>query len=145
MLLSVEITALYGKYLDFPFKFLVGQFFGRFFRPLLVALALFGEIIEGRCRQKQKGNQDANRMTERDVLKINETSKIKVLYKVIGNFFRKQSKKRMRKKGRKREEEEEWGSMEEVYEANSSNRTDQLEALVFKMESEILICRERAK
>ena len=84
-------------------------------------------------------------MTERDVLKINETSKIKVLYKVIGNFFRKQSKKRMRKKGRKREEEEEWGAMEEVYEANSSNRTDQLEALVFKMESEILICRERAK
>ena len=35
-LLSVEITALYGEYLDFPFEFQIGHIFGWLVRILLL-------------------------------------------------------------------------------------------------------------
>ena len=49
-------------------------------------MALFGEIIAGQCQPKRKENQDVKQLTETATLEINEASKIKELYKIIGPF-----------------------------------------------------------
>ena len=55
-------------------------------KQVLASLALFGEITVGQFQLKLKENQDVNQLTELAALKINETNKIKELYKVIGEF-----------------------------------------------------------
>ena len=55
-------------------------------KQVLAALALFGEIVVGQCQTKRMENQDSKQLTEFSTLKINEASKIKELYKIIGGF-----------------------------------------------------------
>ena len=62
-------------------------------KQFLSALALFGEIIVGQCQLKLEENQDVNQLTELATLKINETNKIKELYKVIGEFTESEKRK----------------------------------------------------
>ena len=59
---------------------------------VLAALALFGKTIVGQCQLKWKDNQDANKLTATATLKINETNKIKELYKIIGEFTESEKK-----------------------------------------------------
>ena len=106
----------------------------------LTALALFGEIIVGQCQLTLKENQEANQLTELATLKINETAKIKELYKVIGGFTESEKEKHMKER---QKVEEEWGEIGEINNLQSVNQTDQLVALRFKMKSKIVICQER--
>ena len=55
-------------------------------KHVLEEFALFGEIIAGQCQQKLKENQDPNRITELETLKINATNKIKELYRAISEI-----------------------------------------------------------
>ena len=55
-------------------------------KKVLASLALFGEIIADQCQTKRKENQDAKHLTATATLKINGSSKIKELYKMIGEF-----------------------------------------------------------
>ena len=63
-------------------------------KQVLAALSLFEGIIADQCRKKLKENQDANRITEMAILKINESDKINELCRVIAKC-RKRRKKRM--------------------------------------------------
>ena len=101
-------------------------------KHVLAALALFGEIIADRCQQTLKENQAANRVTDLATLKINEKNKIKELYRAISEIPATEKEKNVRKS---QKVEEEWKAMEEISEAQSANRTDQLEALRSKMKS----------
>ena len=47
------------------------------------------------CQLKRKQNQDVNQLTEWATLKINETNKIKELYKVIGEFTESEKEKQL--------------------------------------------------
>ena len=47
-------------------------------------MALFGDIIEGQCQTERKENKDAKQLAVTATLEINEASKIKELYKIIG-------------------------------------------------------------
>ena len=94
----------------------------------------------GQCQLTLKENQEANQLTELATLKINETAKIKELYKVIGGFTESEKEKHMKER---QKVEEEWGEIGEINNLQSVNQTDQLVALRFKMKSKIVICQER--
>ena len=75
-------------------------------KHVLAALALFGEIIVGQCQQELKGNQDVNRITELETLKINVSNKIKELYRAISGIPATKKEKNVRerqKSGRRME------------------------------------------
>ena len=97
-------------------------------------MALFEEIIVGQCQLKWKENQDVNQLTEMATLKINETNKIKELYKIIGEFTESEKEKQMKER---QKFEEEWKEMEAINNSQKVNQTDQLEALRFKMKAKI--------
>ena len=61
-------------------------------KQVLDALALFEDITADQWKLKRKGNRDVNQLTETATLKINETSKIKELYKIIGEFTESEKK-----------------------------------------------------
>ena len=61
-------------------------------RQVLASLALFEGIAVGQRQSKRKENQGANQLTEWDTLKINETDKIKELYKVTVGFTESEKK-----------------------------------------------------
>ena len=72
-----------------------------------------------------KENQDAERITESAVLKINEANKIKELYRLMGNS----GNGKENQLGEKQEVEEEWGEMGKLRDVNSADPKDQLPAL----------------
>ena len=55
-------------------------------QPVLTAMALLEEVILGQRQQNLKENQDAIRINEVAVLGINETNKIRELYRVLGEI-----------------------------------------------------------
>ena len=105
-------------------------------RHVLTALALLGEVISDQCQKKLKENQDAGRITEVAVLGINESGKIREIYRAIGEIPETEKERNVNKM---QEVGEEWEAMEEISEVNSANQTDLLEALRFKMKSKIAI------
>ena len=101
-------------------------------QQILTALALLGGVILGQCQQKLEGNRDVCRITEVAVLKINEASKIRELYRAIGEI---PETEKERNAGKRQEVEEEWNAMWGISEVRSANQTHQLEAMRFEMKS----------
>ena len=75
-------------------------------KKVLAALALFGEIVVGQCQAKRKENQDAKQLTETATMEINETNKIKELYKILGEFTESEKEKQLKER---QQVEGEWG------------------------------------
>ena len=85
-------------------------------------MALLGEVISDQRQQKMKENKDANRITEVEVLKINETSKF---VNFIGRLAKFQKRRERETNVNKMQEVEgEWKAMGEISGADSANRTD---------------------
>ena len=92
-------------------------------------MALFGEIIVDQCQTKRKENQDAKQLTETATLKINETNKIKELYKILGEFTVSEKEKQLKES---QKVEEEWKEMEDINNLSKVNQIGQLEVLELK-------------
>ena len=52
-------------------------------KKVLTALAFMEEVIADQCQFKLKENQEANPITESDVLKVQEANKIRDIYRAI--------------------------------------------------------------
>ena len=55
-------------------------------RKILTALAFMGEVISGEFHLRLKENQELNFLTEKSVLKVQETNKIRELFRAIFEF-----------------------------------------------------------
>ena len=97
---------------------------------VLTALALLGEVISDQRQKKLKGNQDVGRITEVTVLQINETGEIRELYRTLGEIPETEKEKEVHQR---REVEAECEAMGGIFEVNSADQVDQLEARRFKM------------
>ena len=88
-------------------------------QQVLAALAFLEEVISDQCRLKLKENQDADLITEPAVLGINETNKIRELYRTLCEIP--ETKKEMKSN---QEIAKEWKEMGEIPEVNSAGRID---------------------
>ena len=99
---------------------------------VLTALAHLEEVISDQCQRNLKENQVVGRITEVAVLEINETNKIRELYRGIGEIPETEKEKDANKR---QEVENGWAAMGGISEVNSADRIGQLAALRFEMKS----------
>ena len=95
-----------------------------------MALDVMWEVISDKRQLKLQENQEWGLITEKSILKVGETNKIRGICRVICETPEKPSEIELR---RRREIETAWEFLDESMEVNSADQIDQLNALRFKM------------
>ena len=88
-------------------------------QQVLAALAMLGEVILDQRQLKLKENQDGDLITESEVFEINETNKIRELYRTLCEIPETEKEKDTKAK---QEVAKEWEAMEEIHEVNSDGK-----------------------
>ena len=91
----------------------------------------YGELIFGQCQLKFKTNKDAVSITEVALLKVDETNKIRELYRAICEIPENRLKSNWKWSEELKTNGGMWGGIQEV---NSADQIDQLNALRLKMQ-----------